>query len=155
MSYSLWPHGLWLTRLLRPWDFPGKNTGVGCYFLLQEIFPTQGLNPGLPALQADSLLSESPDKAEAVMKKNTEVGCHFLLQEIFPTQGSNLHWQADSLTLSHLASPHSSIYICQSLTPNLSHSLPTTHNHNLVFYMCDSISALQISFCVPFLRFHV
>ena len=31
-------------RLLRPWDFPGKNTGVGCYFLLQEIFPTQGLN---------------------------------------------------------------------------------------------------------------
>ena len=28
--------------------FPGKNTGVGCHFLLQEIFPTQGLNPGLP-----------------------------------------------------------------------------------------------------------
>ena len=35
------------TRLLRPWDFPGKNTGGGCHFLLQEIFPTQGLNPGL------------------------------------------------------------------------------------------------------------
>ena len=30
-----------------PWDFPGKNTGVGCHFLLQDIFPTQGLNPGL------------------------------------------------------------------------------------------------------------
>ena len=29
-------------------DFPGKNTGVGCHFLLQGIFPTQGLNPGLP-----------------------------------------------------------------------------------------------------------
>ena len=28
--------------------FPGKNTGVGCHFLLQEIFQTQGLNPGLP-----------------------------------------------------------------------------------------------------------
>ena len=26
------------------WDFPGKNTGMGCHFLLQEIFPTQGLN---------------------------------------------------------------------------------------------------------------
>ena len=26
----------------------GKNSGVGCYFLLQEIFPTQGLNPDLP-----------------------------------------------------------------------------------------------------------
>ena len=27
---------------------PGKNTGVHCHFFLQEIFPTQGLNPGLP-----------------------------------------------------------------------------------------------------------
>ena len=31
------PHGL-STRLLCPWDFPGKNTGVGCHFLLQRIF---------------------------------------------------------------------------------------------------------------------
>ena len=35
------------TRLLRPWDFLGKSTGVGCHFLLQGIFLTQGLNPGL------------------------------------------------------------------------------------------------------------
>ena len=34
-------------RLLHPWDFPGKSTGVGCHFLLQGILPTQGLNPGL------------------------------------------------------------------------------------------------------------
>ena len=48
MSDSLWPRGLWLTRLLRPCDSPGKNTGVDCHFLLQGIFPTQGLNPCLP-----------------------------------------------------------------------------------------------------------
>ena len=36
------------TKLLHPWDFLGKSTGVGCHFLLQGIFPTQGLNPGLP-----------------------------------------------------------------------------------------------------------
>ena len=30
-------------RLLCPWDFPGKNTGMGCHALLQGIFPTQGL----------------------------------------------------------------------------------------------------------------
>ena len=30
-----------------PWDFQGKSTGVGCHFLLQGIFPTQGSNPGL------------------------------------------------------------------------------------------------------------
>ena len=35
-------------QALHPWDFPGKNTGVGCHFLLQEIFLTQGLNLGLP-----------------------------------------------------------------------------------------------------------
>ena len=29
------PHGLQPTRLLHPWDFPGKSTGVGCHFLLQ------------------------------------------------------------------------------------------------------------------------
>ena len=29
----------------RPWDSPGKNTGVGCHVILQGIFPTQGLNP--------------------------------------------------------------------------------------------------------------
>ena len=50
-------------RLLCPWDFPGKNTGVSCHFPLQGIFPTQGLNPCLLCL---------------------------------------LHWQADSLLLSHL-----------------------------------------------------
>ena len=32
------------SRLLCPWDSPSKNTGVGCHFLLQGIFPTQGLN---------------------------------------------------------------------------------------------------------------
>ena len=36
------------TRLLHPWNFPGKNTEVGCHFLLQGIFPTQGSNPILP-----------------------------------------------------------------------------------------------------------
>ena len=35
------------TRLLCPWDSPGKNTGVGCHCLLQGIFPTRGSNLGL------------------------------------------------------------------------------------------------------------
>ena len=44
VSDSLWSYGLWPTRLLCPWDFPGKNTRVGCHFLLQGIVPTQGSN---------------------------------------------------------------------------------------------------------------
>ena len=35
------------TRFLCPWDFPGKDTRVGCHFLLQGIFPTQVSNPRL------------------------------------------------------------------------------------------------------------
>ena len=35
MSDSVQPHRWQLTRLPRPWDSPGKNTGVGCYYLLQ------------------------------------------------------------------------------------------------------------------------
>ena len=36
MSDSSQPHGLQPTRLLRPWDFPGKSTGVGCHCLLRH-----------------------------------------------------------------------------------------------------------------------
>ena len=43
VSDSLRPH-----ELYSPWNFPGQNTGVGSYSLLQGIFPTQGSNPGLP-----------------------------------------------------------------------------------------------------------
>ena len=42
-------------RLLCPTDFPGKNTWVGCHFLLRGIFLTQGLNPRLLHWQAQSL----------------------------------------------------------------------------------------------------
>ena len=48
-----------LPRLLCPWNFPDKNTEVGCHFLLQGVFPIQGSNLGIlhcrrfPALQVD------------------------------------------------------------------------------------------------------
>ena len=35
VSDSSRPHGLLPTRLLHPWDFPGKSTGVGCHYLLR------------------------------------------------------------------------------------------------------------------------
>ena len=66
--------------------FPGKNTGVDCHFLLQEIFPTQGWN--LLNWQVDSLpLSHLP------------------IQEV-----PSLGWQVDSLPLSHQGSPYSILH---------------------------------------------
>ena len=67
-NWSLWPWmgpvSEWVKSLSRVWlfvtpwtvahhappsmGFPGKSTGVDCHFLLQRIFPTQGLNPGFP-----------------------------------------------------------------------------------------------------------
>ena len=40
-------HRLQPAMLLRPWESPGKNTGVGRHLLLQGLFLTQGSNPGL------------------------------------------------------------------------------------------------------------
>ena len=63
------PHGLWPARFLCPWNYPGKNTGVGGRSLLQGVFPSPGdlpnpgIEPGSPALQADSLPFEPQKKS--------------------------------------------------------------------------------------------
>ena len=44
---------LWTVAHLCPWDFPGKNTGAGCGFLLQGFFSTQGSNPSPLCLIGD------------------------------------------------------------------------------------------------------
>ena len=53
ISSPLQPNGLY-----SPWNSPGQNTEVGSLSLLQGIFLTQGLNPGLTTLQTDSLPAE-------------------------------------------------------------------------------------------------
>ena len=52
ISDSSPPHGLY-----SPWNSPDQNAGVGSFSLLQGIFPTQGLNPGLHALKVDFFTS--------------------------------------------------------------------------------------------------
>ena len=82
MSDSVRPHRRQPTRLPRPWDSLGKNTGVGCHCLLQcvkgkrESEVAQSCPTQRPCgLQPTRLLHpwEFPGK-------NTGVGCHFLLQ---------------------------------------------------------------------------
>ena len=58
VSNFLWFYGLWATRLLCPWNFPGKNTGEGCHFLLQGIFLTKAPHSDLLHWQADYLPKE-------------------------------------------------------------------------------------------------
>ena len=72
------PHGLY-----SPWNSPGENTGVGRLSVLQKIFPTQGLNCGLP--HCGKILYQLSHKGNP---KNTGVGSLVLLQQIFTTQES-------------------------------------------------------------------
>ena len=116
----LWPHGLLPVRLLCPWDFPGKNTGVGCHFLLQEIFLTQGSIPCLLHCEVDSLpLSHQGSLSSLVAI--VELLCHIQLcnsmncslpgfsvlhyhQEFAQT---HIHWVSDAIQPSHPLSPSS------------------------------------------------
>ena len=76
MSDSLWSQGLQPARLLCPWDSPGRNTAVDCHALLQGI---SGIEPRSPALQADSLSSEPPGKAQGQIKTFN----HYILERYF------------------------------------------------------------------------
>ena len=88
-------------RFFCPWDFPGKNTGVGCHFLLQGILPTQELNLRLLHWQAGSLLFSPRGKlkledAAAVAAKSLQ-SCPTLCDPIdggppgSPVPGSSIH----------------------------------------------------------------
>ena len=68
-SSSLQGHEPQPARLICPWNFPGKNTGVGCHFLLQRIFPSQRSNLHLlasPALVDGFFTTSAPWGAPAI-----------------------------------------------------------------------------------------
>ena len=91
VSNSLRPRGLQPTRLLCPWDAPGKNTGVGCHSLLQGIFPTQGSNPGLSHCRQ---ILEQPGKPSLAMCVSALVthSCPILCNPLdYSPPGSSVH----------------------------------------------------------------
>ena len=57
-------HGLGPARLLCPWDFPGKNTGVDCHFLLQGKLPNPGIKLKSPALAGGFFTNMPPGKPD-------------------------------------------------------------------------------------------
>ena len=105
VSDSLWPHGLQPTRLLHPWDLPGKSTGVGCHSLLRtEPLPHNywawALEPGncnywahasqlwklhAPTLQAHPLQQEKPSQCEVCAAQLNSSHCSMQLEKK-PTQ---------------------------------------------------------------------
>ena len=78
VSDFLRPHELQSPRLLRRWDFPGKSTGVGCHFLLQGIFPTRGLNPGLLHCRQTLYPLSHEGSREKQLKPQCDITSHLL-----------------------------------------------------------------------------
>ena len=123
-------------RLLCPWDSPGKNTGVGCPFILQVIFPTQCSNSGLPHCRDTPycLSHQGNSELQFVGTNPPLVNCHrvWLTRVLEKLCGINLVWEASvheqykknsaECTLvvpNHyvgLAYPHSRHYECWLLT---------------------------------------
>ena len=88
---------------LGPWDFLGKNTGVGCCFLLQGIFPTQGSNPDLLHCRQILYHLSHPAQCSTVLRPSTveEVLNKYLLNSIkltlylpIPALGLACHWSS-------------------------------------------------------------
>ena len=104
MFDSLLYHGLKPTRLLCPRDSPGKNTRVGCHFLLQGIFLTQGSNSHLLHLlhwHADSFPT-APSGKPSLTLMDTKIQVYFSPSQLFLWMGNLWLQSAD--------------YICFSLT---------------------------------------
>ena len=91
LCLTLRPHGPQPARILCPWDSPGKNTGVGCHFLLQGNFP--GIKPGSP--KSPTLTGEfhwgTWETLLSLRKEHLEgAGGWTSLNSLFP---ANIHWK--------------------------------------------------------------
>ena len=112
MSDSVRPHRRQPTRLPRSWDSSGKNTGVGCHFLLQcmKVESESEVTQSCPTVcdPMDCSLSIRLLRPWDFPGKSAGVDCHFLLQGIFPIQESNPglpHFRQTLYRLSHQRSP--------------------------------------------------
>ena len=82
MSDSVSPHRRQPTRLPHPWDSPGKNTGVGCHFLLQcmKVKSENEVAQSCPTLSDPMDCGLPGSSIHGIFQgKSTGVGCHCLL----------------------------------------------------------------------------
>ena len=82
MSDSVRPHRRQPTRLPHPWDSPGKNTGMGCHFLLQCMKVKSGseVAQSCPTLRDPMDCSLQAPPSMDFPGKSIGVGCHCLLR---------------------------------------------------------------------------
>ena len=104
-----------------PWNSPGKNTEVGCHFLLQGVFPTQGLNPGL-------------------------LHCRQTLYHLSHQGSSQLYGGVNSNLLQEVLY-HTQVYCTQSPCPCSSPLLTCTSTGDTQTQFCLSLCGVSGSWC--------
>ena len=90
MSDSVRPHRQQPTRLPHPWDSPGKNTGVGCHFLLQcmKVKSESEIAQSCLIVATPWTADHQAPPSMGFSRQSTGVGCHCLLH-VLPTQVNN------------------------------------------------------------------
>ena len=114
-----------------PWNFPGKNNGVGCHFLLQGIFLTQGSNPHLLCLlrwQVDYLLLKPPGKPI-----NHIISSQLLKNFVKRNQGNKVG-NLDNTWLENHLNFCEFIFVPYEIKLHTHTSHIHVHTHNLFFY---------------------
>ena len=143
MSNSLWPHGLYPSTFLYPWNSPGQNSGVGSHFLLQGIFRTQVSHIAGGFFTSWALPRNLYQKASLPGKpKNTGMGSLSILQQIFPTQESNwglLHCRWILYELSYQGSPNKRI-------PSVYIIISFINPYFTIFFFCFKASIFFLPF---------
>ena len=107
MSDSVQPHRWQPTRLCRPWESPGKNTGVGCHFLLQCMKVESEKWKWSRSVVSDSSKPRGLQATRLLCPwefpgKSTGVGCHCLLQHYNSKVSTFWHSCFLMVQLSHL-----------------------------------------------------
>ena len=135
MSYSVQPHRQQPTRLPRPWDSPGKNTGVGCHFLLQRM----------------KVQSESKD-TQSYPTLHNPIDCSLpgsSIHGIF--QARVLEWGATAFSASnaymHIYRPHQEAYGILVLQPGFEPVPPAVEAQSLNHWTTREVSNAN-SFCL-------
>ena len=135
---TLWSYGLWPTRLLCPWDSPGKNTGVECHALLQWI----------PRMEPSSLMS--PASAGGFF--TTSITCEAPLTALLRNKSQTMNFALlkrsvwGSLVYSRSCITVTTIFVAArgNLRPSSSHFSPFPLLLGTTSLLCQDLSVLDM-----------
>ena len=140
VSDSFWPHGLWPTRLLCPWDSPGKNTRVGYHSHLQGIFPTWDQTQ-VSCIAGGSFTIWATEYVHQYNFRWCSLSCCLLLRSAASPGNDHLQKEKDKKT----AINKRCLWVCAELQ-NAS-MLQRGHPHSATLEINKELNATHLHFC--------